>query len=101
MDFIDTHAHLDGPEFDDDRLAVMERAREAGCVAICVPAIDLASSQRILALWRKIPMRIKQTLKKHLLMGQKPPMKKPPQNKTPATTHREQVILMKMINPKI
>ena len=55
MDFIDTHAHLDGPEFDDDRLAVMERAREAGCVAICVPAIDLASSQRILALCKEHP----------------------------------------------
>ncbi len=28
--FFDTHAHIDGPEFDDDRDAVIARAREAG-----------------------------------------------------------------------
>ena len=66
MDFIDTHAHLDGPEFDDDRLAVMERAREAGCVAICVPAIDLASSQRILALCKEHPQLL------HAMVGLHP-----------------------------
>ena len=30
MNLIDTHAHLDGPEFDEDRAAVLARAREAG-----------------------------------------------------------------------
>jgi len=28
--FVDSHAHLDGPEFDGDRDAVIERARKAG-----------------------------------------------------------------------
>lgn len=59
MEFIDTHAHLDGPEFDDDRLAVMQRASEAGCTAIYVPAIDLASSQRILKLCGDHPQFLK------------------------------------------
>lgn len=53
--FIDTHAHLDGEEFDADRDLVMQRAREAGCAAIFLPAIDLASSQRILQLCRLHP----------------------------------------------
>ena len=48
--FIDTHCHLDGEEFDADRLEVMQRAREAGCKAIFLPAIDLKSSERILQL---------------------------------------------------
>jgi TatD DNase family protein len=32
--FIDSHAHIDGPEFDLDRTAVIERARAAGVAAI-------------------------------------------------------------------
>ena len=48
--FIDTHCHLDGEEFDADREAVMQRAREAGVGKIFLPAIDLPSSQRILSL---------------------------------------------------
>lgn len=47
---IDTHCHIDGEEFSEDREAVIERAREAGVCRIGVPAIDLASSQRILQL---------------------------------------------------
>jgi TatD DNase family protein len=53
--FIDTHCHLDGEEFNNDREAVMQRAREAGCTAICLPAIDLQSSQRILELCLQHP----------------------------------------------
>ncbi|MBR1415901.1 MAG: TatD family hydrolase [Prevotella sp.] len=53
--FIDTHAHLDGVEFDEDRPEVMERAREAGCQAIFLPAIDLATSRRILELTQQHP----------------------------------------------
>ena len=32
--FVDSHAHLDGPEFDADRDAVIQRARDAGVSAI-------------------------------------------------------------------
>jgi TatD DNase family protein len=53
--FIDTHCHLDGEEFDQDRAEVMQHAREAGCKAIFLPAIDLASSQRILTLCQQYP----------------------------------------------
>ena len=48
--FVDTHCHLDGEEFVEDRVEVMQRAREAGCKAIFLPAIDLPSSQRIVKL---------------------------------------------------
>ncbi|UKK53219.1 TatD family hydrolase [Prevotella sp. E2-28] len=50
ISFVDTHCHLDGEEFEQDREKVMQRARETGCKAIFLPAIDLASSQRILTL---------------------------------------------------
>ncbi len=32
--FVDSHAHIDGPEFDADRLEVIQRARDAGVTAI-------------------------------------------------------------------
>ena len=32
--FVDSHAHIDGPEFDGDRDAVLQRARDAGVTAI-------------------------------------------------------------------
>ena len=48
--FIDTHIHLDGEEFESDREQVIDRAREVGAVAMFLPAIDLASSRRILML---------------------------------------------------
>jgi len=53
--FIDTHAHIDGEEFADDREEVMARAREAGISKIFIPAIDLPSSQRILTLCQQYP----------------------------------------------
>lgn len=53
--FVDTHAHVDGEEFAEDREAVISRAREAGCAAVFVPAIDLSSSLRILALCKSYP----------------------------------------------
>ncbi len=53
--FIDTHAHIDGEEFNEDRAEVLQRAREAGAKKIFVPAIDLASSRRILDLCRQYP----------------------------------------------
>lgn len=41
MTYIDTHIHLDGEEFDADRDETVSRAREAGCAAMFVPAIDM------------------------------------------------------------
>ena len=53
--FVDTHCHLDGEEFNEDREAVMQRAREVGVGKIFLPAIDLPSSQRILTLCQQYP----------------------------------------------
>lgn len=50
---IDTHAHIDGEEYRDDRLEVIRRAQEAGVTKILVPAIDLNTSCQILALCRQ------------------------------------------------
>jgi len=43
VSWIDTHCHLDAPEFDADRGAVIERAREAGVVQIVLPAVEVAN----------------------------------------------------------
>lgn len=53
--FIDTHTHLDGEEFDQDRDEVVERARSAGARALFLPAIDVTSSRRIMQLCRLHP----------------------------------------------
>lgn len=50
---IDTHAHLYHERFDDDREAVIERAREAGVEAIVMPAIDVDSIHRAIDLSRR------------------------------------------------
>ncbi len=47
---IDTHAHLYLDRFDEDRAAMLARAREAGVVAIVMPAIDVPSIHQALAL---------------------------------------------------
>ena len=55
MHYIDTHCHLDGEEFAPDRDAVVQRAREAGCTAIFLPAIDLASCHTVLDVCAQYP----------------------------------------------
>lgn len=55
MPYIDTHCHLDGEEFSADRDAVVQRAREAGCTNILLPAIDLKSCHTVLATCAQYP----------------------------------------------
>jgi TatD DNase family protein len=46
----DSHVHLDDTSFDDDRGAVVERARAAGVTLQIIPGVDAASWPRIQAL---------------------------------------------------
>ena len=55
LNYIDTHCHLDGEEFAADRDAVVQRAREAGCTAVFLPAIDVASCHTVLDVCRQYP----------------------------------------------
>ena len=55
LNYIDTHCHLDGEEFAQDRDAVVQRAREAGCTRIFLPAIDVASCQSVIDVCRQYP----------------------------------------------
>jgi TatD DNase family protein len=50
MALIDSHTHLDFPQFDTDREAVIARAREAGLAAILNVGADLPSSRAAVAL---------------------------------------------------
>ena len=52
---IDTHAHLDGEEFTEDRAEVMARAKEAGVSKVLIPAIDYASSIAVMQLCAQYP----------------------------------------------
>ena len=55
MVLIDSHAHLDFPQFDADRSNVIDRAGAAGVQAIVNVGADLASSRRAVALAAKHP----------------------------------------------
>lgn len=48
--WIDTHCHLDAHEFDADRDAVVERARQAGVVMQVLPAVDVSNFDTVRAL---------------------------------------------------
>lgn len=47
---IDSHAHLTMPQFDTDREAVMQRARDAGLVYLITVGTDLADCEQAVAL---------------------------------------------------
>ncbi|MBO6287536.1 MAG: TatD family hydrolase [Prevotella sp.] len=52
---IDTHAHLDGPEYSDDRAEMIQRAKDAGVSKVFIPAIDLCSVQTVTDTCRQFP----------------------------------------------
>ena len=52
---VDTHCHLDAPEFDADRDGVVARAVEGGVARIVVPAVDAAGFVSVRALARAHP----------------------------------------------
>lgn len=52
---IDTHTHIDGEEFNEDREQVILRAKEAGVEKLFIPAIDLKSVDTVLQTCRKFP----------------------------------------------
>lgn len=53
--FIDTHAHLDGAEFAEDRATVVQRAKDAGASQVFIPAIDLPSLDTVMDFCRQFP----------------------------------------------
>lgn len=55
MQFIDTHIHIDGNEFDTDRNEVVARAKSAGAVAMLDPAIDLPTTNAVLEVSSQFP----------------------------------------------
>jgi TatD DNase family protein len=50
LTFVDTHCHLDQPQFDQDREQVIARAKRAGVRLIVNPAVDLKSCRNVLDL---------------------------------------------------
>jgi len=54
--FIDTHAHLFYPNFEDDLDQVIQNAKEAKVSYILVPATDLKTAQRVIELTEKYEM---------------------------------------------
>ena len=50
---IDSHCHLDFKHFDKDRVAVMNRAREAGVVLMINSGVDIATNRKSLELAKK------------------------------------------------
>ncbi|MCL4833840.1 MAG: TatD family hydrolase [Caldilineaceae bacterium] len=52
---VDSHCHLDLAHYDEDRAAVMERARAAGVGLIVIPGIDVAQCRGALVLAEQTP----------------------------------------------
>jgi TatD DNase family protein len=62
----DTHTHLYSEQFDEDRAAMMQRAKEAGVSRFFIPAIDSSYTERMLDLEKKHPNEV------FLMMGLHP-----------------------------
>ena len=70
LGWIDSHAHLDFDRFDDDRTAVLERARERGVRHIISIGTRVDSTRRAVELARAHPEMISATAGFHpLYMG--------------------------------
>jgi len=52
---IDTHTHIYHPEFDDDRVEMLDRAKNAGVTHILLPNIDVASLPALEATCEQFP----------------------------------------------
>lgn len=52
---IDTHSHIDGPEFADDLAEVIDRAKQAGVEQIFVPGICLKDMPRVIEICKNNP----------------------------------------------
>ena len=63
---IDTHTHLYSEAFDDDRPAMMQRAKEAGVTQFFIPAIDSTYTKAMYNLECDYPQQV------HLMMGLHP-----------------------------
>lgn len=66
MKLIDTHTHLYVEAFDEDREEIIQKAIEIGIERFYLPAIDSSYTDRMLALEKKYPRRIR------LMMGLHP-----------------------------
>lgn len=55
MNFIDTHSHIYLPEFDQDRIAVVENALQKGVKKIALPNVDSGSINAMLSLCKAFP----------------------------------------------
>jgi TatD DNase family protein len=55
MTLIDTHCHLDAAEFDGDRDAIVDAARQAGVSMIIVPAVERANFGAVASVCRDQP----------------------------------------------
>ncbi len=55
IELVDSHAHIQEPEFANDRSAVIERAHDVGVTTIIVPAVDLETAASALALAERTP----------------------------------------------
>lgn len=91
MHFIDTHSHIYGEEFDEDRDAVVQRAIEAGAEHILLPNIDANSVGPMLALCDDYPTLCRP------MMGLHPT--ELPDDPTPLLDQMEQMLAASQASP--
>lgn len=56
MLLVDVHAHIDFPEYDDDREDVLRQCEKAGVKAIVDNGVDVATNRKVLELSKKYPL---------------------------------------------